>query len=177
LPIADSSYPFSNKKTSRLELRALKEAFPLKQVEIKINEDVSQAADLDNVTAYCTGESLDLDKLFRELKHNKMFVTCCMYHGEILYASVRFLVKPDKYEKFDIFFFDYGSAVFWGLTQNQEIEMLQIMDKYLYKKYTPNKITKESFKYGIVPDNPMFVNDNIYLSGDNYFDKMVIAIS
>ncbi|KAG0441440.1 Sporulation protein RMD1 [Dictyocoela muelleri] len=177
LSIAESSLLFSNKKTSRIELRALKEAFPLKQVEVmKSNEDITESSSLNSVTAYCTGESLDLDKLFKEIKTNKMFVKSSIYYTECLYTSVKFRVSPDKFEKRDIFFFEYGCVVFWGLTQNQEIEMLQVMEKYLSKKYSPNRITKESLKYGIVPDNPMFINDNIYLSSDHYFDKMVISI-
>ncbi|TBU12430.1 putative sporulation protein Rmd1, partial [Hamiltosporidium tvaerminnensis] len=164
------------KKQARIELRAMKDALPLNILpETQSKESVKIEADLKRVTAYCTAERINLKDLYKNINQNEIFNKATMYFGECLYASIRLPISPNEEQSFDIFYYDYGVVVCWGLQQNNETVVLNHLKKFEENKYEVGKVEVESFRYGIVRENPMVLNDIIYLNTEDFFNKMVIS--
>ncbi|KAF7684420.1 Sporulation protein RMD1 [Astathelohania contejeani] len=161
------------KKQARIELRALKDALPLTIIkDTQSKENIKFDTKLNRVTAYCTAEKINLKRLSNHLQENSITDKITMYFGECLHASIRF---PDQQDSHDIFYYDYGVVVFWGLEENQEGYVLKSIRSFEENKYDINKVEVESFRYGIVEENPMVINDIIYLNSEDHFNKMVIS--
>lgn len=168
---ADACY--GTKKQSRIELRALKDAYALK-IEPDYSspkENVLPEIELRRVTSYCTAENFDLKGLTKCLKKSEFARKVSVYFGDCLYAEFKF---NDKVH--DCFFYDYGVLVCWGMDENQESKILKQIEKFEINKYEPSNVEIESFRYGITKD-PFIINDVIYLNSENYFTKMVISIA
>jgi len=75
------------------------------------------------ITIYSTAETLD-----RELLATKLLTRGPNYllqeHPDVLYGRY---TEPGGVPLGDIFYFDYGCVVFWGLTQEQEQDILRTM--------------------------------------------------
>ena len=163
---------YGTKKQSRIELRALKDAYALKiEPDYSPKENVLPEIDLYRVTSYCTAENFNLKGLSKFLKKSDFASKVSVYFGECLYASFKF---DDK--SHDCFFYDYGVLVCWGMDENEESKILNLIEKFEINKYVPSNVEIESFRYGITED-PFIINDVIYLNSENYFTKMVISIA
>jgi len=186
------------KKAARAELRALRDAFPLKTNEIadsckKEEEKKIDQIESKRVTAYCTCEKINLKYLTAFLKEQKMFTKTIAYYGECLYANVSLQTavaqrtrthgsrsrvseqSKSSFESFDVFFFDYGVTVFWGTSPQMETKILNIIKVSEVNSYSRSQIEVENFSYCITDNQPLFCNDVIYLNNEYYFHKMVIS--
>lgn len=171
IKINSDAINFADKKQARIELRALRDAFYLKTVKPNENtESIPQNTVLKRVTAYCTAEKINLKHLSSFLRNNPMFQQSVIYFGECLYTSVAI-----ERGSVDVFFFDYGVTVFWGVSENVETKILKIIKISEYNSYDTSKIEVENFQYGIIDTQSMFCNDVIYLNTEDYFHKMIIS--
>ncbi|KAM0685231.1 sporulation protein rmd1, partial [Conglomerata obtusa] len=170
----DRQEQYLGKKQARIELRALKDAFPLAVVpDTNHREDLPEGIELKRVTAYCISEKIYLKNLSRHT-HKEQFATKCgMYFGECFYNSVK--IDEDSEETADIFYFDYGVVVCWGLQEGSEGTILKNIESFTEGRYEVGKYEFESFYYGIIKENPRVINDIIYLNNEFYFNKMVIS--
>lgn len=163
------------RKQTRIELRALKDAYALK-IEPDVmprEENTVPDTKLFRVTAYCTADNYDLKNLYKYLKKNSLCNKVSMYFGECLYTSMNFRSSE---ETLDCFFYEYGVVVCWGMDETQESMIVKLVGKYEQNPYQPSEVEVESFKYGVT-DNPFIINDVIYLNSENHFTKMVISIA
>lgn len=166
---------YVNKKRTRIELRALKDAYALKiEPDTIPAEKIMPEIDLYRVTAYCTAESFDLKGLSKFFKKNELVKKVSLYFGECLYVS--FMFKNGDNKPHDCFFYDYGVLVCWEMEESQESKILQMLTNFEKNKYEPNDVEIESFRYGITED-PFIINDVIFLNSENYTNKLVIAIA
>lgn len=165
---------YTDKKQARIELRGLKDALPLKTtVDSKTHLSVPEGIILKRVTAYCIAERINLKNLYRNLYEDEKILKNVMYFGECLYNSV--ILDEKSEEVFDIFYFDYGVIVTWGLQECSEAQILKSLHPFLEGKYDINDYEVENFSYGIVSENARVLNDVIYLNNEFYFNKMVIS--
>lgn len=160
------------KKQARIELRILKDAIPLTTVnDTHLNSSERNISTyLRRLTAYCVAERINMRELYKDCLKNTAFKKVTMYFCECIYVCYTF-----KDEDYDIFFFDYGVVVFWGINEYQESILLKYLKGFEFGSYDNSKVEIESFKYGIVKENPMVINDIIYLSTNDFFNKMVIS--
>lgn len=164
--------PYTGKKQARIELRALKDALPLHIVTDSFpREDIPEGVEVKRVTAYCIADRINLKNLSKHLHEDANISKCAMYFGECLYNSVR--LAEDEFS--DVFFFDYGVIVFWGMQEPDEIKILNSLKHFIEGKYEFDAVEKENFNYGIIKENSRVINDVIYLQNEYYFNKMVIS--
>ncbi|KAM0678304.1 sporulation protein rmd1 [Binucleata daphniae] len=170
----DRQEQYLGKKQARIELRALKDAFPLAIVpDTQYREDVPEGIELKRVTAYCISEKIYLKNLSRHTHKEQFSSKSGMYFGECFYNTVKINEEDD--ETADIFYFDYGVVVCWGLQEGSEGSIIKNLESFTEGKYEVSKYEFESFNYGIVKENPRVINDVIYLNSESYFNKMVIS--
>ncbi|KAM0676281.1 sporulation protein rmd1 [Gurleya vavrai] len=168
----DRQEQYLGKKQARIELRALKDAFPLTVVpDTNQREDIPEGVELKRVIAYCISEKISLKNLSRFVQKEEPGLKCGMYFGECFFNSV----KLEDNEIADIFYFDYGVVVCWGLKEGSEFSFLKTAESFSEGKYETGKYEFESFYYGIVKENARVINDIIYLKDEYYLNKMVIS--
>ncbi|EPR79605.1 putative membrane protein [Spraguea lophii 42_110] len=161
------------RKQARIEMRTLKTGFPLRTVPIEESPKdnvFDKNAALKPVSAYCTADRIRIVDLKKFASNSDIFIHSVIYFGECLYLSAK-----DDNEITDIFVFDYGVTVLWGTAEALESKILKIVTKFEENRYPTKKIEKEWFRYGIVEDKPVVINDIIYLNSDDFFNKMVIS--
>lgn len=173
IPLKNTYEPEAiGKKQARIELRLLKDAIPLTTVTDTnlASSDRNISTNLRRVTAYCVADKINIREFYKDCQKNGNFKKVTIYFCECIYTSYTF-----KNEDYDLFFFDYGVVIFWGLNEYQESILLKQVKNFEVNSYEASKVEIESFKYGIVKENPMVINDIIYLSTDDFFNKMVIS--
>ncbi|XP_040582623.1 uncharacterized protein, partial [Lepeophtheirus salmonis] len=191
---------FSIKK-NRTELRAFKEAFPLKLISPESRKTQLHRHDqkiLKRVTSLSLAERIDLKNLLEFTSRNKgLFHASKNFYGECLAVNVSFdssknnlsnannisvndasdldknlnIVNRDESA---VFFFQYGVIVLWGLTENQEAYLIRTISPFLHRKYDLKSIQSETFLYGLSSES-YFCNDVFYLETEDDFNKMVIS--
>lgn len=163
------------RKQTRIELRALKDAYKLNiDPEIPNTGSVVPDTKLFRVTCYCTAESYDLKNLYKHLKKSSIVKGVSMYFGECLYCSFHFNEKNKSH--YDCFFHDYGVVVCWGMDERHESDVIKLLSKFESKPYDLAEVEIEFFKYGLT-ENPFIINDVIYLNSEAHTNKMVISIA
>lgn len=184
----------AGKKRSRIEHRAAREVLSLKTVlETQVKEEeVKKDVELMNLHAFCTAEKINIKKLFKCLKDSEKSEQISIHFGECLHLTVpsgrhrepeppretsceEFAVRQTSEERGDAFFFDYGVVVFWGLEEKKELQLLNQLRLFEEKRYPPELIETEQFRYGMVKEGASIVNDVIYLDSEHYFNKMIIS--
>ncbi|KAI9488673.1 hypothetical protein BDB00DRAFT_772023 [Zychaea mexicana] len=153
----------------------------------KMNKD-----ELSRVTAYCTSSAYLMDQLIKYLKARKSTNGCapkrfdeCLY---TTYASNYPLLPPRSDDTGsniqreqpvlpEIFLFDYGVVVFWGMTLAEEQRILKDLEPYEEAKLDLNDIEVEEFHYYYDEGcQPRIYNDIITLRHpSNYLVKLTIA--
>lgn len=171
IPLNSITEPI-DKKRARIELRGLKDAIPLgtRQDANVSSPDLNLVKNLQRVTGYCTSEQINIRELCKELQNTPNFTKATMYFGECLYTCY-----TSKDENFDLFFFEYGVVIFWGLSEYQESVLLKNMRLYEINSYDASRVEIESFKFGIVEENSAVINDIICLNSGDHLNKMVIS--
>lgn len=166
--------PYTDKKQARIELRGLKNALPLKTtIDSQTQVHIPSGVTLKRVTAYCIAERIDLKELYKHLYENEKILKNVMYFSECLYNSI--IVDENSEDLFDIFYFNYGVIVTWGLDETSEAQILKTLYPFLERRYEINNYEIENFSYGILSENARISNDVIYLTNEYYFNKMVIS--
>lgn len=170
------------RKQARIELRAFKEAYPLKLIKLNSEETSRPVRQMDEniplkrVAAFCVSEEISLKKLSRYVKNDKLFSQSTMYYSECLYAKIKFNVLSEDERLFsDLYFFEYGVFVTWGLSEKQEKIVLEKMKKFLINEYPSERHESEVFFYGISEKASYFSNDVFYLESEDFFNKMIIS--
>lgn len=112
-------------------------------------------------TAYCTASAYQLAPLFDYFRKR---------YPSTLYRDVIHVTDPPHVG--DLFFFDYGVGVFWGLTENEEREWLdKIKD---FEKEPLPRIEKDLFSYSY-GDQISIERDEIVLTNKDGLTKLAIS--
>jgi len=73
----------------------------------------------------------------------------------------------------DIFIFDYGVIVFWGISLDEQKEILSLTKKYAI---TPvETLLSDEFTYSTSADSSSVRNDHIQLSDDNRITRLAVS--
>ncbi|KAI4292033.1 hypothetical protein PAPHI01_1307 [Pancytospora philotis] len=161
------------RKASRIGLRTLRDAYPLKAEDVLVpaaEHGKGEDVELRRVTAYCTAEAYNLKDLYKLLRRNSRIEKGPqIYFGECLHAIYR---ADDRL--CDLFFTHYGAVVMWGLEENEEQGILKMISCIEKNPYDMKAVEIEKFSFGIAK-HAQIVNDQIFLHDDNPHTKMVIG--
>ncbi|KAL1920494.1 uncharacterized protein VTP21DRAFT_871 [Calcarisporiella thermophila] len=147
---------------------------------------------LPRVTAYCTASSYKMKELMAYLQSLKSTnATSPKRFDEVIFTPFSFnfhtaqdLIRIEedapngKYEPdSQIFFFDYGVVVFWGMTVQQERQLLSELSKFEEEKLDAKDVETEELLYCYdASAQPKIYNDIITLRHPgNYMVKLAIA--
>jgi uncharacterized Rmd1/YagE family protein len=81
-------------------------------------------------------------------------------------------IKKGKSIHGDIFFFDFGTTVFWGLSHDEEREILDSIRKYEKESYQKPEIDSYTYTYGT---QMKIDEDQIHLHNKNIMTKLAIS--
>lgn len=113
--------------------------------------------------AYCTASAYQIKALYERFKQVGAITT--------LYRDVIHLVVPNK-EIGDIFYFPYGSSVFWGLSIEQCRSYLEQIKEF--EEQPVEEIEADEFTF-IVGDAPKIVEDEIILPNFDVLSRLAIS--
>lgn len=166
------------RKTSRIELRTMCDAYRLKPIDTTIppadtgsTSDESQT-NLRRMAAYCTAESYNLKKLYKLLENTYGVDQVQIFFGECLYASY----KPNNGYSCSMYFMNYGVTIFWGLDESEEEDILKRISSAQENPYDIKEIERENFMYGISKHSQIW-NDKIYITEDKLLPKMAVSVA
>ncbi|NGX45392.1 MAG: hypothetical protein K940chlam2_00544 [Chlamydiae bacterium] len=115
-------------------------------------------------TTLCTASSYDLHRLQPFL--TTMGLT--QAYRDVLHLQV----PKGKTVRGDIFFFDFGTIVCWGLTHDEEREILPLIKKFEKEPHTNTEIDDYTYTYGT---QMKIDEDQIYLPNKNIMTKLAIS--
>ena len=96
------------------------------------------------VAGYCVAEAYDLEKVYQFLKRNYPQQPK-RYEGAI---SFNWNLNSNELHKLkDIFIFEFGAIVFWGMVEHHEMEIIQKLQEFEIGSYPPDEIGKEKLSY------------------------------
>ncbi|KAI8381120.1 uncharacterized protein BYT42DRAFT_565329 [Radiomyces spectabilis] len=149
----------------------------------KMNRD-----ELSRVTAYCTASAYRMDDLLKYLQSRKQSNGASpKRYDECLYTpySLTYPVSPPQYKQGqhltkvlpEMFLFDYGVVVFWGMTLQEEQRILKELEPFEEEKLELDDVETEEFHYYYNENyQPRIYNDIITLRHpSNYLVKLTIA--
>ena len=151
--------------------------------------DHYESSDLHRVTAFLISDSIDLKDLQSFLqKYRNQNHTKPKRFDEVLYSPISFDNSNEVSYKYieesvasskpvgELFFFDYGVVVIWGLGINEEQIILKDVKSFAKGSFSPNNIEIESFKFCHNPELPArLVNDVINLKSGHHMIKLTIS--
>ncbi|KAK9839104.1 hypothetical protein WJX74_009646 [Apatococcus lobatus] len=137
-----------------------------------------QSTTRGRITIYCIAESLNRTALEKRLRDQgpKCLVQA---YPDVLYGQFQ---QPGSEAMGDIFYFDYGCVVFWGLDQKQEQQVLRnVVVPNEENPLPPSEVEIDEFKFNYVAnERPHIQNDTITinprLSNDHHL-KMSISFA
>ncbi|CAO3632441.1 unnamed protein product [Mucor hiemalis] len=149
-------------------------------------------SELSRMTAYCTASAYRMDELIKYLQSKKKTNgTAPKRFDECLYTPYAFTfpLAPPHHEEDgqqstnnaqklpEIFLFDYGVIVCWGMTLKEEQRILKLLEPFEEEKLDPNDVETEEFHYYYNEAyQPRIYNDIITLRHpSNYLIKLTIA--
>ncbi|KAI8095909.1 hypothetical protein BDF21DRAFT_435931 [Thamnidium elegans] len=148
-------------------------------------------SELSRMTAYCTASAYRMDALIKYLQSKKRTNgTAPKRFDECLYTPYAFtypLAPPQQPSETthassvqvlpEIFLFDYGVCVFWGMTIREEQRILKLLEPFEEEKLEPDDVETEEFNYYYNEAyQPRIYNDIITLRHpSNYLIKLTIA--
>ncbi|CEG69537.1 Putative Sporulation protein RMD1 [Rhizopus microsporus] len=147
---------------------------------------------LSRVTAYCTASSYRMSEVLKYLKlKKKTNCTKPKRFDECLYTPYTFHPPPppsihnnnnnnhNAAVKIlpEMFLFDYGVIVFWGMTLEEEAKILRELEPFEEEKLEINDVETEEFRYYYTEyQQPRIYNDIITLRHpSNYLVKLTIS--
>ncbi|CDS09036.1 hypothetical protein LRAMOSA10396 [Lichtheimia ramosa] len=143
--------------------------------------------DLSRVTAYCTASAYRMEDLIKHLKSKSATNGAAPKRfDECIYTpySVKYPLSPpngqgqqQKSMLPEMFLFDYGVVVFWGMTLQDEQRVLKELDPYEDAKLDLDDVEVEEFHYYYNENcQPRVYNDIFTLRHpSNYRVKLTIA--
>ncbi|GAA5815240.1 hypothetical protein MFLAVUS_008746 [Mucor flavus] len=148
-------------------------------------------SELSRMTAYCTASAYRMDALIKYLQSKKRTNgTAPKRFDECLYTPYAFtypLAPPQQPSDTthassvqvlpEIFLFDYGVCVFWGMTIREEQRILKLLEPFEEEKLESDDVETEEFHYYYNEAyQPRIYNDIITLRHpSNYLIKLTIA--
>ncbi|KAK3815471.1 MAG: hypothetical protein J3Q66DRAFT_378299 [Benniella sp.] len=159
---------------------------------------------LPRVIAYCTASSYRMDDLFNYLQSRKMSnIAAPKRFDECIYTpfsysttskppttadllgldeadtneSRRLELQRIKETTPELFFFDYGVVVIWGMSEQEESRLLHEISRFEEEKLDEEDVETEEFSYHYNAEyQPKIYNDVITLkSPGNYMVKLTIS--
>ncbi|KAG1456400.1 hypothetical protein G6F46_005985 [Rhizopus delemar] len=143
---------------------------------------------LSRMTAYCTASAYRMNELTKYLQSKKKTNgTAPKRFDECLYTpfALTYPVSPPHHHEDaskntrlpEIFLFDYGVVVFWGMSFKDEQRVLKLLEPFEEEKLEPDDIETEEFHYYYNESyQPRIYNDIITLRNPtNYLVKLTIA--
>ncbi|KAF9322237.1 hypothetical protein BG003_003248 [Podila horticola] len=159
---------------------------------------------LPRVIAYCTASSFRMDDLFNYLQSRKAANGCAPKRfDECIYTPFSYTVtsKPPSTADLlgldeattngsrhlqqqqlrestpELFFFDYGVVVIWGMSEQEESRLLQEISRFEEEKLDDEDVETEEFSFHYNAQfQPRIYNDVITLkSAGNYMVKLTIS--
>ncbi|PSC76072.1 Sporulation RMD1 [Micractinium conductrix] len=111
------------------------------------------------ISIHCTAASYDLTALKEHLESGGY---SCTEHPEVLHSRYQ---RSTGAPGGDIFFFDFGTVVFWDLSARQAASILRTLAEFEEGKLPRAKVESEGFAFRMVPyAKPAIQNDLITLS-------------
>lgn len=147
---------------------------------------------LPRVAAFCTATSYDIDSIFQFLGSRKKFnhaaprrIDECVYSPYVYQPSLHDvntgkLIPVEGIESFgppEVFMFDYGVTVIWGMTMVEERRFLKEIERFSIELLPTEDIESEIFNFYVTKDyQPRIYDDLITLrEGSNYMVKLAIS--
>ena len=115
-------------------------------------------------TCYCTASSYDIPFLFQSLQR--------LGTAQLFRDVIHTQMKEKKQVKGDIFYFSYGSVVFWGLSEEEEKKTLKTLKEF--EKEPLAKIELDEFTYVYGSTNKI-EEDEIFLHDKSTLTKLAIS--
>ncbi|XP_074643031.1 required for meiotic nuclear division protein 1 homolog [Tubulanus polymorphus] len=119
------------------------------------------------VSAYSIAEECDLEGLMKEIETQGLYALCPLPDTkDVLHLNAIYKVDDETRE---IFIFREGSAVFWNVPYDEEMEVLKFLHKYLEDPYSLKLVNGEAeeltFKYTDTPTKLDGDEIHIHISG------------
>lgn len=114
--------------------------------------------------AYCTCANYELAQLFQFFQASGAI--------QISRNVVHLQPKDEKGAKRDIFFFSFGTAVFWGFKQEEEKKFLSVVKPFAKEPIGRYELDEFSFAYG---SKMAIVEDEILLPKKDFLIKLAIS--
>lgn len=151
----------------------------------------SHITNVRRVTAYLTAESLKLRELQNFLLNSRSNnAVDPKRYDEVLYTPFYFNLNGDLCKDAsslqenvasqlpigEVFYFDYGVTVIWGLEESQELQILNDLKRFEVTPIILENVEIEAFKFCHDPDlPPRLVNDVINLKSGHHMIKLTIS--
>ncbi|KAG2172740.1 hypothetical protein INT43_000087 [Umbelopsis isabellina] len=142
---------------------------------------------LPRVTAYCTASAYRMDDLVKYLKSKKSsngaapkrFDECVFTPFSFKYPISPLRDDGEEVKQFmpEVFFFDYGVVVFWGMSIEEEQKLMQELEPFEEERLETDDVEVEEFHFHYNERyQPRIYNDVITLRHpQNYLVKMTIS--
>ncbi|KAG2213855.1 hypothetical protein INT47_001124 [Mucor saturninus] len=143
--------------------------------------------ELSRATAYCTASAYHMDDLFKYLRSKRRTnSTAPKRFDECVYTPYTLNPLPPSSLKKgqtsvlilpEMFLFDYGVVVFWGMTLEEELSILKELEPFEEEQLEPDDVETEEFRYYYNEYyQPRIYNDIITLRHpSNYLVKLTIS--
>ena len=115
-------------------------------------------------TGYCTASTYEIPRLYQELQKRGP----CQLTRDVVHAQV----KEAKQVKGDIFYFSYGVVVFWGFTQEEELDHLKFLKEFEKEPHHKPEIDEFTFALG---ESMKIEEDEIILQNKSPLTKLSIS--
>ncbi|CAO3682204.1 hypothetical protein G6F70_004420 [Rhizopus microsporus] len=152
--------------------------------------NIMDKGQLFRMTAYCTASAYQMNKLFEYLQSKrKTNGTTPKRFDECLYTQFALTYPPKPPQATEtveqdttilipeMFLFDYGAIVFWGMELKEEQRILKLLEPFEEEKLDPDDVeTEELYFYYDNNSQPRIYNDIITLrQPSNYLVKLTIS--
>lgn len=115
-------------------------------------------------TCYCTASSYDLLAFYQSLpKEGKAL---------LFRDVVQIHIRHDKKARGDVFYFDFGVMISWGLSIEEENHYLQLVKPFERIPLGRNEIDELTYDYG---DSMRIDEDEIILQNKNHLTKLAVS--
>lgn len=115
-------------------------------------------------TSYCTASSYDIPKFFQYLLAKNPV--------QLFRDVIHVALKEDRRVRGDVFYFSYGVIVCWGLSDQEEREVLLWAKEY--EKEPNAKVEMDEFTY-VYGDSMRIEEDEISLQNKNVLTKLAVS--
>lgn len=140
-------------------------------------DDLSALSNLrGRIGIYCIAESLDRLELERALKARG---NCSFLEGFPDALHGRWSSAPGERPRGDVFYFDYGVVVFWGLTQRAEAAALASIAAYAIDPLETREVELDEFEFRYSASERAHVQNDVftinYRSAGDHLIKLSIS--